>query len=68
VRLAAAYNLDHPTFYKLAFGTYVVAWVHFMSEWFIFKTVEWGAPLAGPVMVSTGTMVWMLNQWSYYVK
>jgi hypothetical protein len=68
VRFYAAYNIDNPAIYQMALGTYVIAFAHFGSEWFYFKTVKWGAPLAGPVIVSTVSMVWMIMQWGYYVK
>jgi hypothetical protein len=68
VRVYAAYNIDHPAFYQLAFITYVVAWAHFTSEWFGFKTARWGEGLAGPVVVSNLSIVWMLAQWGYYVR
>ena len=52
----------------MAYWTYVIAFAHFMSEWFFFKTARWGAPLAGPVVVATSSLVWMGVQWGYYVK
>ena len=67
MRLYAAYNIDNPAFYQLAYWTYLVAFGHFMSEWFIFGTCRWGKPLAGPVVVSTGTLVWMWWVWGDYV-
>ena len=68
MRIYAAYHIENPQIYQIAYWTYVVAFVHFMSEWFYFKTVRWGAPLAGPVIVATGSLVWMAAQWGYYVK
>ncbi|KAF1361085.1 ergosterol biosynthesis protein-like protein [Lizonia empirigonia] len=68
IRFYAAYNINHPAFYQLAIWTYVVAFAHFGSEWFIFGTTRWGKALAGPVIVSTGSLVWMFSQWGYYVK
>lgn len=68
VRLYAAYNIDNPRFYELAFLTYVVAFAHFGSEWFVFKSTRWGAGLAGPVVVATGSLVWMWVQWGFYVQ
>ncbi|KAH6673643.1 hypothetical protein B0J14DRAFT_541237 [Halenospora varia] len=68
IRLYAAYNIDMPQFYQLAFLTYGVAWLHFMSEWLIFGTARWGRGLAGPICVATGSMVWMWLQWGFYVK
>jgi hypothetical protein len=68
VRLYAAYNIDNPVAYQLAIWTYAVAFMHFMSEWFYFGTTRWGAPLAGPAIVSTSGLVWMFMQWGHYVK
>lgn len=67
VRLYAAYNIHNPQIYQMAYLTYVVAFAHFMSEWFYFKTARWGAPLAGPVVIATGSLVWMALQWGFYV-
>ena len=67
VRLYAAYNISNPQLYQLAIWVYAVAWLHFMSEWALFKTVAWGRGLAGPVLISTGSLVWMFSQWDFYV-
>ena len=68
VRLYAAYNISNPQLYQLAIWSYAIAWVHFMSEWTVFKTVAWGRGLAGPVLISTGSLIWMVSQWGYYVQ
>ncbi|KAF1834038.1 Erg28 protein [Decorospora gaudefroyi] len=68
VRLYAAYNINDSAFYQLAMWTYGVAWVHFMSEWWVFGTTRMGAPLASPIIVSNLSLVWMTLQWSFYVK
>ncbi|KAI9678317.1 MAG: ergosterol biosynthesis protein [Caeruleum heppii] len=67
VRLYAAYSIDNPQIYQLALWTYAVAFSHFVSEWQVFGTTRWGKGLAGPIFVSTGSLVWMLMQWGYYV-
>ncbi|KAI8931266.1 hypothetical protein NX059_011613 [Plenodomus lindquistii] len=67
VRLYAAYNINNPAFYQLAMCTYAVAWMHFMSEWWVFGTTRWGKPLAGPVVVANLSLVWMVSQWGWYV-
>jgi hypothetical protein len=67
LRLYAAFNIENPQIYQLAMWVYAVAWMHFMSEWVLFKTSRWGMPLAGPVIISTGTLVWMMVQWGAYV-
>lgn len=68
IRLYAAYYIDQPQIYQLAFCTYTIAFFHFMSEWQVFGTARWGKGLAGPVFVSTGSLLWMYLQWGYYVK
>ncbi|CAO2652901.1 Nn.00g023120.m01.CDS01 [Neocucurbitaria sp. VM-36] len=68
VRLYAAYNITNGAFYQLAMWTYVIAWGHFVSEWFVFKTTRWGKPLAGPLIVANTSLIWMFLQWGYYVK
>jgi hypothetical protein len=67
VRGYAAYHLQEAGMYQLAMWTFAVAWAHFMSEWWVFGTTRMGKPLAGPVMVSTSSLIWMFLQWSNYV-
>ncbi|KAF2475714.1 Erg28-like protein [Lindgomyces ingoldianus] len=67
IRLYAAYHINDPLIYQLALWTYAIAWGHFMSEWWIFGTARWGAGLAGPVFVSTGSLAWMWLQKDFYV-
>lgn len=67
VRLYAAYNISNPQVYELALVVYTIAWVHFVSEWVVFGTAAWGRGLAGPVLISTGSLVWMFSQWAFYV-
>jgi hypothetical protein len=68
VRLYAAYHINEPHMYQLAFAMFVGAYVHFMSEWLYFKTAKWGAGLTGPIVISTVSVVWMLAQWDYYTN
>lgn len=68
VRLYAAYHIQVPVMYELALWTFGVAWAHFMSEWLVFKTTKMASGLAGPVIVSTTSLIWMWLQWDYYVK
>ena len=67
VRLYAAYNISNPQVYQLALWTYGIAWSHFMSEWLVFRTAAWGKGFAGPAVVSTVTLLWMLGAWDSYV-
>ena len=68
IRLYAAYNIENAVVYQLALWTYVIAWLHFVSEWQVYKTAQWGAGLAGPAVVATGSLIWMGAQWGYYVN
>jgi len=68
IRLYAAYNISNPQLYQLAMWAYLIAWGHFFSEWLVFGTAAWGKGLAGPVFISTGSLVWMFSQWGYYVQ
>jgi len=68
VRFYAAYNIDNPAMYKVAFATYLVAFGHFTSEWLLFKTARWNSTLASPLSISLGTTVWMLSQWRWYLQ
>lgn len=67
VRFYAAYNISNAPVYALCFWTYGIAFVHFMSEWLMFRTTVWGKGLAGPAIVSTASMIWMWMQWDNYV-
>lgn len=68
VRMYAAYNIDNPQVYQICLWTYGIAFAHFFSEWLVFGSAKWGKGLGSPVAVSTITTVWMLSQWSYYVR
>ncbi|WLF77419.1 ergosterol biosynthesis protein [Lodderomyces elongisporus] len=67
VRLYGAYNITNPQVYTLTQLTYVVAAWHFLSEWLIYGTTKLGKGLAGPLIVSSLSLVWMWNVKSYYV-
>lgn len=66
VRIYAAYNITDPLMYQLAIWSYAIAGWHFLSEWFIFGTTRWGRGLAGPVIVSSTSLGWMLWSWESY--
>jgi hypothetical protein len=68
LRLYAAYHLDNPIVYQLCLWTYVIAFAHFASEWRVFRTTSLNVALAGPLIVSTLSLVWMWVQWDYYVR
>jgi len=68
VRMYAAYNIDNPQIYQMAYWTYVIAFAHFMAEWRVYKSTTWALPLAFPVCIAAATLVWMPIQWGFYVK
>ena len=68
IRLYAAYHISNPQVYELAFWSYAIAWAHFGSEWLGFGSTRLGAGLAGPLVVSNASLVWMWSQWGFYVK
>ena len=68
VRIIAAYHLNEPAMYRMAFVVFLGANLHFLSEWLVFKTTKWGEGLAGPVIISSVSLLWMLVQWDYYTK
>lgn len=67
VRLYAAYNISNQQVYQICLWSYIVAAVHFVSEWLVFGTAGLGAGLSGPLVVSSSSIVWMLSQREYYL-
>ncbi|RDB25938.1 Ergosterol biosynthetic protein 28 [Hypsizygus marmoreus] len=68
VRAYAAYHIHDKAVYDMAMFTYLIAFGHFSSEWFIFRTATPSAGLLAPVIVSTSSLIWMFNQYEFYVK
>lgn len=68
VRLYAAYHIDEPAWYQVAFWTFLVAFGHFMSEMAVYKTATWRGPWLAPAIVATSSIIWMAMQHSHYVK
>ncbi|KAJ2906373.1 hypothetical protein MKZ38_002089 [Zalerion maritima] len=67
VRLYVAYNISSAPMYQLGIMTYVVAWVHFVSELAVFRTQTLGKPQLFPLVFATGGIAWMAAQYGYYV-
>ncbi|CAB4404910.1 unnamed protein product [Rhizophagus irregularis] len=68
VRIYAAYNITEVNIYQIAIWTYVIAWLHFISEFFIFRSAKISAGWLSPVIVSTFSLIWMLSQYDYYTQ
>ena len=67
IRLYAAYHISNTPVYHIAFASYIIAAVHFGSEWLVFGSTRLGAGLAGPLVVSSVTITWMVMQWGFYL-
>lgn len=68
IRFYAAYNLvGNKAVYDMCMWTFAVAGFHFVSEWLVFRTCKLGKGLAGPLVVSSVSMLWMYTQRLYYV-
>lgn len=68
IRFYGAYYLTNPQVYQITLASYLIAFVHFVSEWLIFKTAKFGKGLLGPLIVATSTIVWMTLQKDYYTS
>lgn len=68
VRIYASYHLHLGPIYDLAIWTYVVAAVHFGSEWAVFRTTHFGTPLFFPFFFASIGICWTLSQRGWYVE
>ncbi|KAH0551682.1 hypothetical protein GP486_007100 [Trichoglossum hirsutum] len=67
IRLYAAYHITNPQVYQIALYSYVIGLAHFVSEWLIFRTARLGPGLAGPLVVGSVSIAWMVSQREFYV-
>ena len=68
VRFYGAYHLvGNPQIYQLCQWTFAVAGFHFVTEWLVYRTCKLGKGLAGPLIVSTSSLVWMFTQKDFYL-
>lgn len=67
VRCYAAYHLHHGPVYDMAVWTYVIAFFHFSSELFYFRSMTFGLPQFFPFLLSTCALIWMPSVREYYV-
>ncbi|KAF9048713.1 Erg28 like protein-domain-containing protein [Panaeolus papilionaceus] len=67
VRAYAAYNINNKTIYDMAFVSYLIAFGHFSSEFFIFRTCSLNPGVISPFIVSTTSLIWMFTQYDFYV-
>ncbi|KAI2465030.1 transmembrane domain-containing protein [Annulohypoxylon bovei var. microspora] len=67
VRIYAAYNIHLAPVYQMTLWTYVVALVHFGSEFAIYRTAYLG-PIATTFFFATVGITWMASQYHFYVQ
>lgn len=70
---------DFCRLYNLTLCTFGLAWIHFMSEWKVYKTAGLGGGLLSPIIVASMTQVqcqltllatslaWMITHKDYYI-
>ncbi|TEB34651.1 Erg28-like protein [Coprinellus micaceus] len=68
VRFYAAYNINSKPIYDMALFTYLIAFGHFSSELLIFRSAKILPGVISPVIVSTTSLIWMFQQYEYYVR
>ncbi|EKM78717.1 hypothetical protein AGABI1DRAFT_114326 [Agaricus bisporus var. burnettii JB137-S8] len=68
VRFYAAFHIHDKSIYDMTMFTYLIAFGHFASELLIFRTANLGAAVISPVIVSTVSLFWMINQYDFYVQ
>lgn len=68
IRVYAAYDLAHPALYQLALLTQLVAVAHFTSEALVFGTLILSWEHLFPLAAGWSGSIWMLLQYSHYVR
>ncbi|GME72303.1 unnamed protein product [Ambrosiozyma monospora] len=66
IRLYTSYCINERNVYNICILSYCIALWHFGSEWLYYKTVKFDKGLAGPLIVSTLSITWMLTQRDFY--
>ncbi|KZT59132.1 ergosterol biosynthesis protein Erg28 [Calocera cornea HHB12733] len=67
VRFYFAYNVGNPVVYDITLATYVIATLHFLSEWLVFRTCALGGGVVSPLIVAGSSIVWMTTQREFYL-
>lgn len=68
VRFYGAYYLvGNKQIYELCMWSFAVAGGHFISEWLYFGNCKLGKGLAGPLIVSSTSLLWMYLQKDFYL-
>ncbi|KAG8998160.1 ergosterol biosynthesis protein [Tulasnella sp. JGI-2019a] len=67
VRFQCAYNIHNKAIYDATLCTYLIAFFHFSTEFLFYRTTQVTVPAFSPVVVSTVSLLWMYQQYSFYV-
>ncbi|KAI9293751.1 Erg28-like protein [Neoconidiobolus thromboides FSU 785] len=67
IRLYSAFYINNQHVYSLCLLTYLLAFFHFSTELFIYKTVKLNRASISPFIVSSFSILWMGTAYSSYV-
>lgn len=59
--------MHEPTLYLATMGSFMIAWVKFVAELFIYKTVDVRGA-ASPFLISSASIIWMATGWGTYAE
>ena len=68
VRMYAAYNIHNKVAYELCLATWVIALMHFGTEWGVYGTARLSRGLVSPLVLAGVSAAWMGWSWGEYVK
>ena len=65
LRITCAFAIDNRALYNLTFASFVVAFGHFMSEIYVFRSATITVGVLSPLIVSGVSIIWMLVCYRY---
>ncbi|MBW0542297.1 hypothetical protein O181_082012 [Austropuccinia psidii MF-1] len=65
IRCYAAYNISNSALYHITIASFLVALLHFTSEFLIYQSAGSGA--LPPFIVAFSSSIWMISLYDYYV-
>ena len=68
IRYYAAYHLDSRDIYIVTLWTFGIALFHFLSEWLVYGTMQFGKGIVPSLTVAIVSLVWMTLQYDFYVQ
>jgi len=68
VRFYAAYHIHEKSVYDITLISYLIAFGHITSELLIYGSAGISFPSLSPLIVSSVSLIWMFNQYDFYVK